>query len=86
MLVSPGVFKMRSCNSISSLPEAFQIGEMLEELETSDHFQQASMSQRAWGAFLASPLRELQDRMIHALAISRSADAIITNDDEIYSI
>ncbi|HYB04347.1 MAG TPA: PIN domain-containing protein [Nitrososphaerales archaeon] len=59
------------------------ISEMLEELETSANFEQASMTQQAWKEFLRSTVRELHDRMIHALAISRSVDAIITNDEEI---
>lgn len=56
---------------------------MLDELEASDHFEQASMTPEAWKEFLKSSVRELHDRMTHALAVSRSADAIITSDEEI---
>jgi predicted nucleic acid-binding protein len=59
------------------------IREMLEEFETSAHFAQASMTQEAWEEFLKSSVRELHDRMIHSLALASSADAIITNDEEI---
>ncbi len=57
--------------------------EMLEELETSSHFEQVNMTQEAWKEFLQSSVRELHDRMIHALARALSADAIITSDEEI---
>lgn len=59
------------------------ISEMLDEFETSAYLEQASMTPEAWKEFLKSTVRELHDRMIHSLAVSRSADAIITNDDEI---
>jgi hypothetical protein len=41
------------------------------------------MTPESWKEFLKSPVRELHDRMIHSVAKARSANAIITSDEEI---
>jgi predicted nucleic acid-binding protein len=64
------------------------LGEILDEIESSSYLRQVQMTPAAWRCFLASNVRELHDRMIHAIAVSlaqasSSQVTIITNDPEL---
>jgi len=62
------------------------IAELLEELSASGYLSQTPMDLAAWTDFLGSRVSELHDRMIAAIATSRSASGIITNDRELRSL
>jgi predicted nucleic acid-binding protein len=57
--------------------------ELVDKLESSSMLRQVGMSIEAWRSLLDSPVPELHDRMIHAIAMVRGAKAIITNDPEL---
>jgi len=61
------------------------IQELLDELDSAAFIRQVGMTKHAWVEFLKSEIPELHDRMIHAIAESEDADAIITNDEELAS-
>jgi rRNA-processing protein FCF1 len=62
------------------------VGEILDEIESSSYLKQVQMTSDAWHYFLTSRVRELHDRMIHAIAMSLEPESqvtIITNDPEL---
>ena len=62
------------------------ISELLEEVGVSGYMSQTPMDLAAWTDFLGSRVPELHDRMIAAIASSRSALGVITNDRELRSL
>lgn len=64
----------------TSNPKSF-IMEVLISLDASRYVDFIGMDTEAWEEFLESDIRELHDRMICSIALSKDA-IIITNDDE----
>jgi len=61
------------------------ITELLDDIETSAFLVTVDMDVDSWRHFIQLKVPELHDRMICAIALAHSADAIITKDAEITS-